>query len=202
MIYSVKSSLLGEKIEDMTYLPLKKTKCSYVLISTNKPILAVNYNMIENNFYVVYMTQDKLLKKDNKSMFVKEYIGGKASINDVMQLIYNDKPVLSFMNLLKQKVRAVMVNSKLFPNKYISSIDRYKVNLPSEDVLLKEMPIESIREIKNLTSIINYEYTTNLEFENVKTSPLDREDEIIHNVRDNHKFRINNYDELQQLSIE
>ncbi|MFT9470940.1 hypothetical protein [Leuconostoc pseudomesenteroides] len=181
----------------------------YVIVSTNKPVMAVQYSFIKDSYKIIYMTQDKLLKKNNKSMFVKEFIGGESTVKEIKKVLDNDISVLSFMNSLKEKKRTVKVNSKIFPVEIIDSLKKFLKFIPENDIFLKDMPLSSSVDFQKIFQIIEYEDKHNKEFgpynSAVYNDPhiyvstnLDEEED---NAEINSELNFTTYDDFQQIPL-
>jgi len=130
---------------------------AFVIVSTTKPIMGIKYAIEYDEYQIVYMTQDKLLKKDKKNLFIKEYLGGVTKKYLISQFLSNEISVFNFLESLSEKKRVVQANSKIFPSKNIETMTYYSKYLPRDIVFLNNMPACSNKPILSLKKIINYE---------------------------------------------
>ena len=42
---------------------------AYIIVSTTKPIMGIKFDSEQDDYKVVYMTQNRVLKKENKNIF-------------------------------------------------------------------------------------------------------------------------------------
>ncbi len=190
---------------------------AYVVVSTTKPIMGVKYNNEEDNYKIVYMTQDQILKKDNKNIFFEEYLGGTATKYKIKELLDNTLTVYNFLEELLVKQRIVKANKKKFPPKLIDSMEKYSKNLPAKDIYLESMPICSYSPLMKLKKTVEYEIKVEAEFriemmtlneknkfsiENLFEDKRCFEREVLINETFSSRIQRNTYDEIQPISIE
>ncbi|MFS7393270.1 hypothetical protein AB6888_10500 [Carnobacterium maltaromaticum] len=132
---------------------------TYILIETTKPIMIIKYERSE--FIIIYLTQDKLLKKNNKSLFFKEYLAGKPKLEELLNFIENKMSVYNFLENLSEKSRIVKANSKTFPSQSTDSFSAFKKSLPNEDLCINSMPVNSYLSINKLKTMVNFEININ-----------------------------------------
>ncbi|MDT2843018.1 hypothetical protein [Vagococcus lutrae] len=175
---------------------------AYVVISTPKPIMAIKYNNIKDNYEIVYMTRDQVLKKDNKRIFLKEYLGGITTKIEIRDLIENRISVYNFLEETTNKQRLIKANEKRFEPKEIDSIEKYSKNLPDKDISLSLMPKSSLSPLIKLKKIIDYEIKMETDF---KIKPLlnksvESERKGLKDEQGNSGIKGDSYDELPVLS--
>ncbi|MDT2810622.1 MULTISPECIES: hypothetical protein [Enterococcus] len=150
---------------------------SFVLISTTKPIMAVKYDTNKDEYQVIYMTKDQMLKKSGKNLFIKEYLGGVSSSHSLKKLLSNNLSLLNFFGNLKEKQRTVSANGRLFEPKRINSFDKYEANLPNEKYTLFNMPIASMTTINKIVNQLDYEFKVEKNFSMLNKMVLTEEKE-------------------------
>ncbi|WP_317914755.1 hypothetical protein [Carnobacterium maltaromaticum] len=128
---------------------------TYIVIETTKPIMLIKYERSE--FVIIYLTQDKLLKKNNKSLFFQEYLAGKPKLEELLEFIENKVSVYNFLENLSDKSRIVKANSKVFPSQSTKSFSTFKKSLPKESISIKSMPVNSCLSINKLKKVVNFE---------------------------------------------
>ena len=169
---------------------------AYIIVSTTKPIMGIKFDSEQDDYKVVYMTQNRVLKKENKNIFFEEYLGGSTTKYIIRALLENKISIYNFLDKLEIKQRVVKANDKKFAPKLIESMDKYSKYLPDIDVHLESMPICSYTSLKKLQKMIDYEI--NIED---KLNEKYSKEEVVINERDNSGIERCSYDEIQQISI-
>ncbi|VMZ93059.1 Uncharacterised protein [Streptococcus pneumoniae] len=130
------------------------TNRDFVLISLSKPIMIVKHD--HNEFIILYLTQDKHLKKKNKSILFKEYLAGASELSNLKKFLDNQLSVLNFLNTISRKKRIVKANKRTFPSEQLDSFYEFKEFLPTECMFLNGMPKQSDYELNKLKNTLDF----------------------------------------------
>lgn len=193
--------MISRKNKDNFLLSNEGTE--FIIVSTNKPIMGVQLNIIDNSFNIVYMTQDKVVEKESKDVLVKEYLGGISNLKDMNKLLKNNISILDFMDQLSEKKQAVRINSKLLAIKKIDSFNDHHEYLPITDIYLDDMPIETRTPFNKLIRLITNEIDieTRFRFFNAHNETDTKRDSYERKYKTRDSEDINNYHTTKQISV-
>lgn len=150
-----------------------KSNKSYILVETTKPVMAVKC-CEDNSFAIVYLTQDKIIRKPNKkrNYIFQEYFVANINSNYFSNFLDSKISILDLVGYTTNKTRVVKINSKIYDRQVIEDsalTDTIKAKLfPDKNIFLKDMPIHSLLNIKKLASLAFLYNAIKLDYDDIK----------------------------------